>query len=163
MSAGRYTTRSMSQGLRAASGIRLKSGEVPEGMQVHHDQENKEFYIKLGNEKAFLQYDIIDEEAGSVDLQHTVVPDAYRGQGIAKVLAKEVMSQFAAQNKNMRLTCWYLKKYYKENPSPLYLGQGVKLSLLLFLRNSAEYRASKPSHRMQDPLKYLKVIFVIGS
>ncbi|KAK7083024.1 hypothetical protein SK128_028252 [Halocaridina rubra] len=73
---------------RAALGIRLKSGEVPEGMQVHHDQENKEFYISLGNEKAFLQYDIIDEEAGLVDLQHTVVPDAYRGQGIAKVLAK---------------------------------------------------------------------------
>lgn len=39
-------------------------------------------------DKAYLQYDVIDQARTAVDLQHTVVPEVFRGQGIAKILAK---------------------------------------------------------------------------
>lgn len=47
-----------------------------------------EFILLCFSDKAYLQYDILDPKTKAVDLQHTVVPEAFRGQGIAKVLAK---------------------------------------------------------------------------
>ncbi|XP_064103030.1 protein NATD1-like [Macrobrachium nipponense] len=117
---GRYVLRSMSrQTNRIIPGSRMTSTEVG-ALQVHHDENNMEFYIKLGKERAFLQYDVLNPVTGAVDLQHTVVPEVFQGQGIAKVLAKTAMDHFSTQNKQMKLTCWYLKKYYNENPSHLY-------------------------------------------
>ena len=37
------------------------------------------------DEKAYLQYERGDD---LLDLQHTVVPEAFRGKGVAKILAK---------------------------------------------------------------------------
>ena len=37
-------------------------------------------------EKAYLQYE--REPDNVLDLQHTVVPEAFRGKGVAKILAK---------------------------------------------------------------------------
>ncbi|MPC27959.1 Protein NATD1 [Portunus trituberculatus] len=70
------------------------SRAAAQDMQVVHDEENMEFYIKLGQDKAYLQYDILDPKTKAVDLQHTVVPEVFRGQGIAKVLAKVHMTCF---------------------------------------------------------------------
>lgn len=48
-------------------------------------QINSRFII---SEKAFLQYKVINEGTGEVDLFHTQVPPNHRGKGIAKLLAK---------------------------------------------------------------------------
>ncbi|XP_063606200.1 protein NATD1-like [Penaeus indicus] len=124
---GRYLLRSLASpsGSRMNPKCRMSSSEV-KGLSVVHDEENMEFFIKLGEDKAFLQYDVIDPATGAVDLQHTVVPEVFRGQGIAKVLAKTVMDHFATKDKNMKLTCWYLQKYYKENPLPAYSGKIIE-------------------------------------
>ncbi|XP_068247380.1 protein NATD1-like [Palaemon carinicauda] len=121
---GRYALRSLSQHAKRNLGTRMSSTEVG-ALQVHHDERNMEFYIKLGDDKAFLQYDVLNPVTGAVDLQHTVVPEVFQGQGIAKVLAKTVMDHFATQNKQMKLTCWYLKKYYNENQIQLYAGRVI--------------------------------------
>lgn len=125
---GRYMLRSLasSPGTKMNPSHRMLSSEV-QGLSVVHDEKNKEFFIKLGGDKAFLQYDVLDPATGAVDLQHTVVPEVFRGQGIAKVLAKTVMDHFATKDKHMKLTCWYLQKFYKENPLPEYNG---KMTLL---------------------------------
>ncbi|KAG0718006.1 Protein NATD1 [Chionoecetes opilio] len=89
-------------------------------LNVIHDTHNMEFYVKLGEDKAYLQYDILNPKTKAVDLQHTVVPETFRGQGIGKVLAKEAFEYFIGRDQQMKLTCWYLKKYYKDNPLPQY-------------------------------------------
>lgn len=99
---------------------RAMSRAAAQALKVVHDEENMEFYIKLGEDKAYLQYDILDPKTKAVDLQHTVVPEVFRGQGIAKVLAKEVFEYFISRDQQMKLTCWYLKKYYQDNPLPQY-------------------------------------------
>lgn len=58
---------------------------------------------------------------GIVDLQHTEVPDAYRGRGIAKHLAKAALDFVVEEDLKAHLTCWYIQKYVKENPLPQYL------------------------------------------
>lgn len=103
----------------------MTSTSAKEDLKIVHDEANMEFYIKLGRHKAYLQYDILDPQTQAVDLQHTVVPEAFRGQGIAKVLAKEVFEHFIGQDREMKLTCWYLKKYYKDNPLPEYTAKVI--------------------------------------
>ncbi|CAL4096273.1 unnamed protein product, partial [Meganyctiphanes norvegica] len=74
--------------------------------------------------RAYLEYEELC--ANSVDLQHTVVPNVFRGQGVAKILAKAALDHFAEDAKKMKLTCWYLQKYYEENPSSKYQGRIIE-------------------------------------
>ncbi|KAH6930774.1 hypothetical protein HPB50_018079 [Hyalomma asiaticum] len=57
-----------------------------ESFEVKHDSQRQEFFIKLGKDKAVLQYEVIDPK--TLDLVHTEVPESLRGKGIAKHLAK---------------------------------------------------------------------------
>lgn len=78
---------------------------------------------------------------GTLDMYHTEVPDAYRGQGLAAMLAKvfkHVVSPVAIlsgliliffkaafdhaveNHLPMKLSCSYLQKYFKENPKDEY-------------------------------------------
>lgn len=77
----------------------------------------------------------------TLDLYHTEVPEVFRGQGIAALLAKVCFSCFLLQmshsqtnkcfvllqgafeyvlknNLKMKLSCDYLQKYYKNNSTP---------------------------------------------
>ncbi|XP_076809881.1 protein NATD1-like [Clavelina lepadiformis] len=89
-------------------------------LSVNHDKKNTEFLIEIKDcpEKAFLSYENINQS--TVDLQHTVVPEVFRGQGVGKILAKTALDYVVENNLNMKLTCWYLQKYVKENPLPEY-------------------------------------------
>ncbi|CAK6963258.1 protein NATD1 [Scomber scombrus] len=57
-------------------------------IQVEHDRKRRQFVIRLNgsHDRAVLLYEYVGKK--TVDLQHTEVPDAYRGRGIAKHLAK---------------------------------------------------------------------------
>lgn len=53
----------------------------------HNPNESYKFYLPSGShDRAVLLYEYVGKK--TVDLQHTEVPDAYRGRGIAKHLAK---------------------------------------------------------------------------
>uniref|UniRef100_A0A8C8AS86 Protein NATD1 n=1 Tax=Otus sunia TaxID=257818 RepID=A0A8C8AS86_9STRI len=71
------------------------------------------------HDKAVLLYEYVGKRI--VDLQHTEVPDAYRGRGIAKHLAKAALDFVVEEDLKAHLTCWYIQKYVKENPLPQYL------------------------------------------
>ncbi|XP_028267730.1 protein NATD1 isoform X2 [Parambassis ranga] len=83
-----------------------------------------EFELKLkvlcvgSHDRAVLLYEYVGKK--TVDLQHTEVPDAYRGRGIAKHLAKAAMDFVVEEDLKAHLTCWYIQKYVKENPQPQY-------------------------------------------
>ncbi|KAF0289437.1 Protein NATD1 [Amphibalanus amphitrite] len=57
-------------------------------LTVKHDFDSCELLIEMpgSDAKAYLQYDHGPD--GVVDLQHTVVPESFRGKGVAKILAK---------------------------------------------------------------------------
>ncbi|XP_034845205.1 protein NATD1-like [Mirounga leonina] len=79
-----------------------------------------EFYYYDGcHDRAVLLYEYVGKRI--VDLQHTEVPDAYRGRGIAKHLAKAALDFVVEEDLKAHLTCWYIQKYVKENPLPQYL------------------------------------------
>lgn len=71
------------------------------------------------HDRAVLLYEYVGKRM--VDLQHTEVPDAYRGRGIAKHLAKAALDFVVEEDLKAHLTCWYIQKYVKENPLPQYL------------------------------------------
>uniref|UniRef100_H2YIA0 Protein NATD1 n=1 Tax=Ciona savignyi TaxID=51511 RepID=H2YIA0_CIOSA len=89
-------------------------------LKVQHDSAKREFFIEIPGckERAFLSYEPLGGRV--VDLQHTVVPETFRGRGMGKLLAQAALQEMAAENMQMRLTCWYLKKFVEENPSEEY-------------------------------------------
>ncbi|XP_038045409.1 protein NATD1-like [Patiria miniata] len=101
--------------------------ETSSDLTVDHDVENKMFVINLAGEpeKAVLVYKVIGPDA--VNLYHTGVPVSQRGKGIAKVLAKAALDHFASHGTNMKLTCTYLQKYFRENPLPQYKSRVLDL------------------------------------
>ncbi|XP_051876829.1 protein NATD1 isoform X1 [Pristis pectinata] len=57
-------------------------------IKVVHDRKRRQFQVRLNDshERAVLLYEYVGKK--TIDLQHTEVPDAYRGRGIAKLMAK---------------------------------------------------------------------------
>uniref|UniRef100_A0A672RNF3 Protein NATD1 n=1 Tax=Sinocyclocheilus grahami TaxID=75366 RepID=A0A672RNF3_SINGR len=80
---------------------------------------NRLAFISCSHDRAVLLYEYVGKK--TVDLQHTEVPEAYRGREIAKHLAKAAMDFVVEEDLKAHLTCWYIQKYVKENPHPHYL------------------------------------------
>uniref|UniRef100_UPI00358E8674 protein NATD1 isoform X2 n=1 Tax=Myxine glutinosa TaxID=7769 RepID=UPI00358E8674 len=94
---------------------------VPSAVRVEHDRKKRQFFVRLvgTHDRALLLYAYIGRRA--VDLQHTEVPDGYRGQGLARLLAKAAMDFVVEENLKAHLTCWYIQKFVRDNPLPQYL------------------------------------------
>ncbi|XP_020028017.1 protein NATD1 isoform X2 [Castor canadensis] len=79
----------------AHSGAAVPLGALEQGcpIRVEHDRRRRQFTVRLNgcHDRAVLLYEYVGKRI--VDLQHTEVPDAYRGRGIAKHLAKVITSQ----------------------------------------------------------------------
>ena len=89
---------------------------------VKHSEKDHEFFIELEDPhgirtKAYLRYAPLDR---GLDLRSTVVPPAFEGQGIAKILARAAFDHCAQNDLKMRLTCWYLDGYLKRHPEEKY-------------------------------------------
>ncbi|XP_049797854.1 protein NATD1 [Schistocerca nitens] len=79
-----------------------------DALEVSHDKSVKEFFITLGKERAFLQYD--EDACGVVDLLHTEVPSIFQGKGVGRILAKAAFDYVHNNELKMKLTCEYLQK-----------------------------------------------------
>ena len=74
----------------------------------------------------FSHFFICVQNPSFVDLRETVVPPAFEGQGIGKVLAKAAFEHCANNNLKMKLTCWYLDRLLKQHPDEKYSKLIVK-------------------------------------
>ena len=63
---------------------------------------------------------IFFQDTSFIDLRSTVVPPAFEGQGIGKVLAKAAFEHCANNNLRMKLTCWYLDGLLTRHPEEKY-------------------------------------------
>ncbi|XP_056309186.1 protein NATD1 [Danio aesculapii] len=95
--------------------------DISTRLRVEHDKKRRQFSIRLNgsHDRAVLLYEYVGKK--TVDLQHTEVPEAYRGREIAKHLAKAAMDFVVEEDLKAHLTCWYIQKFVKENPHPQYL------------------------------------------
>ncbi|XP_033098055.1 protein NATD1-like [Anneissia japonica] len=95
------------------------------GLAVEHNPNKCEFTISIdatgSSEPAVLQYDHLP--GNIVDMYHTGVPEAYRGKGVAKHLAKAALDYFSSQDLSIRLSCTYLQKYVRDNPLEKYTAK----------------------------------------
>ncbi|XP_020616097.1 protein NATD1-like [Orbicella faveolata] len=102
---------------------RFSSYVAMSSYEVKHNVKGREFYIALEKGKAVLQYE--NEGNNTMNMYHTGVPTEYRGQGIAGHLAKAALDYAVVQDAKVKLTCTYLQKYVKDNPSPEYTSRVV--------------------------------------
>lgn len=75
-------------------------------------RENDIFYIKGENGKdAYISFVIND---GVLTIEHTVVSDKLKGQGIGKLLVKEVVDYVRANKWKINSTCWFAEGLLKK-------------------------------------------------
>ncbi|MDP3854967.1 GNAT family N-acetyltransferase [Phenylobacterium sp.] len=78
----------------------------------------KQFEIRLGDEVAFAEYRL---EPGVIVFPHTVVPDAFAGQGVGKRLVEAGLA-YARENKLwVKPTCSFFRAYIAKRPELLEL------------------------------------------
>ncbi|CAI5676365.1 unnamed protein product [Oreochromis niloticus] len=92
-------------------------------LKVEHDRRNQRFTVTAGsstadNECAVLKYRFTGEK--EVDLMSTFVPETYRGHGVAALLSRAALDFVVEENLKAHVSCWYIKKYMKEQPQQKY-------------------------------------------
>lgn len=81
---------------------------------VQHLTEENMFVIPVGDERAHLKYRL--QEDNVIEYYSTFVPDAARGQGLAKVLVDAGIEFAKVENRKVKPTCWYVEKYFEKHP-----------------------------------------------
>ncbi|KAJ8345584.1 hypothetical protein SKAU_G00297770 [Synaphobranchus kaupii] len=71
-----------------------------------------------GLDTAVLRYEFTGDR--EVNLLTTNVPVAFRGEGVAALLAKSALDFVVKENLRARISCWYIRKYISENPMSEY-------------------------------------------
>lgn len=66
-----------------------------------------------GQEAGYLEY---VEADGVLDLQHTVVADAFAGQGLAGSLVRQALADIRARGLRIIPTCPYVARYLTKHP-----------------------------------------------
>ncbi|OQR73847.1 protein GTLF3B-like [Tropilaelaps mercedesae] len=106
----------MSNIIRRLASTRVLTRSVASQVQtlaVTHDKASRTFYVQMGNDKAILTYD--EASPGILDLQHTEVPDVFRGKGVAALLAREAFDFVAKNGLKTKVTCTYLMGFFQKN------------------------------------------------
>ncbi|KAJ8254010.1 hypothetical protein COCON_G00206220 [Conger conger] len=87
--------------------------------KIEHDRHRKCFTLSLGGlETAVLRYEFTGDR--EVNLLTTQVPVAFRGKGVAALLAKSALDFVVEENLRAHISCWYIKQYITENPMSEY-------------------------------------------
>ena len=77
-------------------------------------REKEVFYI--GDQAQKEAYITFTEKDGLVTIEHTIVPEALKGQGIGSALVKEVASYVREKGQKVNASCWFAAKILKANP-----------------------------------------------
>jgi predicted GNAT family acetyltransferase len=86
--------------------------ETGENIKVINNEEKLRFEVYLDGEYAFIEYRYYK---GDIAFMHTTVPEAFRGKGIAAVMAVAALNFAKDQHRKIMLYCPYVTKYVKEH------------------------------------------------
>jgi predicted GNAT family acetyltransferase len=81
---------------------------------VQHRESGKRFTARTGSGIAFISYERPDEQ--TIDLQHTVVPEADRGQGVGAALVEAAFSHASENGLRVIPTCPFVKAWLEKHP-----------------------------------------------
>ena len=84
-----------------------------EKFTVTNNQQNLQFEIDLGDEKAWLEYRWYNSD---LVLMHTSVPDDFEGKGIASLLAKTALEYAKKEDLKIIVYCLFVRSYLKRHP-----------------------------------------------
>ena len=76
-------------------------------------QNEERFYVELEGETAIISYEMLSPEV--IDFQHTVVPEKFRGQGIAEAMAAKALDYSKEKKFKVRASCRFISSYIKRN------------------------------------------------
>jgi predicted GNAT family acetyltransferase len=84
-------------------------------LQVRHLPDRHRFAADVGAEdEAVLAY--AELAGGTLDLQHTVVPDAARGRGVGAALVRAAVDHARAHDLKLVPTCRYVAAWLARHP-----------------------------------------------
>lgn len=89
-------------------------------MEVTHDSKTREFSLLVEGQKCIIHYTVIDNN--TIDIDHTFVPRAIRGGGIARQMMEQVV-KFLEHNKiKVETSCSYAVKFFDDDRYRKYLN-----------------------------------------
>jgi uncharacterized protein len=83
-------------------------------VDVQHRENAKRFSARTPSGLAYISYEEPDER--TIDLQHTVVPKADRGQGVGGALVRTAIGHARQQGKQVIPTCRFVKAWLARHP-----------------------------------------------
>jgi predicted GNAT family acetyltransferase len=83
-------------------------------VDVQHRDNNKRFTARTDSGLAYVSYERPDER--TIDLQHTVVPEADRGQGVGAALVKSAVDYARQNGLRVVATCPFVKAWLEKHP-----------------------------------------------
>jgi uncharacterized protein len=84
------------------------------GAQVEHREKAHRFLVQTDVGSAYLRYERPDER--TIDLKHTVVPEAAEGRGVGSALARAAFDYARAQGLRVVVTCPFVTQWVKRHP-----------------------------------------------
>ena len=82
--------------------------------QVRNNEGASRFEITVGDEIAgYAEYALTD---GGITFSHTVVDDAYEGQGLGSRLARGALDEARSQDLRVNPVCSFIKTYIERHP-----------------------------------------------
>ena len=82
-------------------------------MEMVHNQDTHRFEISQDGACAFVEYVLSDN---ALNIVHTLVPEAFRGQGLAGKLVKAAYDYAKEQKLQCLATCSYAVKWLERHP-----------------------------------------------
>lgn len=79
-----------------------------------HDPAGRQFYLLVEGNRSYVSYELL--EGGVLDLQHTIVPKAVSGRGIAGLLVQAACDYARAQGFRILATCAYAQVWLERHP-----------------------------------------------
>lgn len=83
-------------------------------VRVEHRAEEHRFVARVEGGEAFLSYQPVD--AQTLDLQHTVVPEEDRGEGVGDALVRAAVDHARAQGQRIVPTCPFVASWLRAHP-----------------------------------------------
>lgn len=85
----------------------------PDNFEVRHFPERCQFEAQLPGDLAYLSYRV---DGDAISLDHTFVPDAFRGRGVAAELVRAAIKEARVRHWKLRPRCSYVVTFFERHP-----------------------------------------------
>lgn len=99
---------------RGGSRVGRATGAGVTAPPIEHDAARRRFVAALEEGEGFLSYERVGRDV--LDLQHTVVPEAARGQGVGEALVRAAMDHARAHDQRVIPSCPFVEAWLEDHP-----------------------------------------------